>query len=406
MITARTPLDAAIDRENHAAADLLREHGGKTGRELKLANMDITTRIERFKRHWTIGDAEPPELTANEQLLIAAAAGEHPKRWDAVHSPDVELVREILAEDPTALDRIGEHLLNAVIDKRGCGEVARLLLDRGTPFEIEQDSYNVLHNAAYRGASDTLQAVFESGKADATCVSVEKPHVGWPDNLTLMYWAAVPGRVEVARLLIQYGVGVHHELPIKGNGERGTTSLHEALAPSQWGDKLRTDGKREVARILIEDGAFYDVYSACALNDTTRLQELIDGDSNTVDATEDYGMTPLHWAARAGSMQCARILLERGALANPLNKARRTPLQLAAETDQAAMIRLLAQHRADLNTQDRKGRTPLHRATYEGCVAAAETLLEVGADPTVLNKNGKTAFEIARKDAKYFKTRA
>ena len=402
-----TPLDAAIDRENHTAADLLREHGGKTGRELKLANMDITTRIERFKRHWTIGDANIPKLTSNEQLLIAAAVGEDPKRWDAMHAPDIELVREILAEDPAVLDRIGKHLLPAVVDKRGCGEVVRLLLDRGVPFEIEESSYNILHNTTYRGAFDTLQAVFESGAADATCVSVEKPHVGWPDNLSLMYWAAVPGRVEVARLLIEYGVGIHHELPIKGNGERGKTSLHEALAPSQWGDNQeRIEAKRAVARILIEDGAYYDIHSACALNDTSRLKELIDEDAEAVNDDEHYGMTPLHWAARAGSLECAEILLERRVLVNALNKAKRTPLQLAAETDQADMIRLLAPHGADLNTQDRKGRTPLHRATYEGCVGAAEVLLEAGADPTVLNKNGKTAFEIARKDAKYFKTRA
>ena len=401
-----TPLDAAISRENQAAADLLRQHGAKTGRELKENDMDTTKAVERFKRHWTIGDAEIPELTANEQLLIVAAIGLERKRWDAVHEPDIELVREILADEPTALDRIGEHLLNVVVDLRGCGEVARLLLDRGTPFEVDPLSYNVLHNAAYRGAADTLQAVFESGKADATCVSAEKPHVGWPDNLTLMYWAAVPGRVEVAKLLVQYGVGVHHELPIKGNGERGTTSLHEALAPSQWGDNRRIEGKREVARILIEDGAFYDVHSACALNDTARLRELIDEDAEVVNDDEHYGMTPLHWAARAGAMECAEMLLERGVLINPLNKARRTPLQLAAERDQANMIRLLARHGADLNTQDRKGRTPLHRATYQGCVEAAEALLEVGADPTVLNKNGKTAFQIARKDAKYFKQRA
>ena len=401
-----TPLDAAVSRENHVAADLLREHGGKTNRELKATNMDTIKAVEQFRRHWTIGDAEIPELTANEQLLIAAAIGSLPKRWDAMHEPDIELVREILAEDPTALDRIGEHLLNVVVDLRGCGEVARLLLDHGVPFEIEPLSYNVLHNAAYRGAADTLQAVFESGKADATCVSVEKPHVGWPDNLTLMYWAAVPGRVEVAKLLIQYGVGVHHELPIKGNGERGTTSLHESLAPSQWGDKQRIQGKHEVARILIEDGAYYDVHSACALNDTARLRELIDEDAEVVKADEHYGMTPLHWAARAGSVECAEMLLERGVLVNALNKARRTPLQLAAEGDRANIIRLLAQHGADLNTQDRKGRTPLHRATYQGCVEAAEALLEVGADPTVLNKSGKTAFQIARKDAKYFKTRA
>ena len=195
----------------------------------------------------------------------------------------------------------------------------------------------------------------------------------------------------------------HHELPIKGWGEKGSTSLQVAAAPG-WREEDQPK-KHEVARILIEDGAYYDAYSACALNDTDRLQELIDENSNVADATDDYGMTPLHWAARADSMECAEILLERGALVNPLNKARRTPLQLASEANRADMIRLLSLHNADLNTQDKKGRTPLHRATYEGCVEAAEALLEAGADPTVLNKNGKTAFEIARKDAKYFKTR-
>ena len=57
-----------------------------------------------------------------------------------------------------------------------------------------------------------------------------------------------------------------------------------------------------MARILIEDGAYYDIYSACALNDTARLQELVEEDPDVVNATDDYGMTPLHWAARVGSM--------------------------------------------------------------------------------------------------------
>ncbi len=363
--------------------------------------MDTTKAVELFERNWFLRDRRKPELTPAERQLVAAAMGPDPKRWDG--TPDVERMEEILAADPQVLDRIGEHLLQAAVGMRGCGQAVTFLLARGVPLEIDESAYNVLHEAAWGGMEDTLRAVFEPGAADATCVSVLKPHVGWPDNLSLMYWAAWGGHVECARLLIRYGAGVHHELPIKGNGERGTTSLQEAVAPK---DYSRLEGRLAVARIFIEDGAYYDVFSACALNDTLRLKELIQEGAEAVNAAEDYGMTPLHWAARAGSKECADMLLARGAEVNALNKAQRTPLQLAAEGDQPEMIRLLARHGTDLKTQDRKGRTPLHRATYQGCAAAAEALLEAGADPTVLNKRGKTAFEIARKGAKYLKERA
>ena len=244
-------------------------------------------------------------------------------------------------------------------------------------------------------------------RQDATGVSVRKPHTGWPDNLSLMYWAAWGGYAELAELLIRYGVGVHHELPIKGNGERGTTSLHEAVAPSHWGtDLCRIEGKREVARLIIADGAYYDVYSACASTIPTVCRSLWAKTSDCVGATDGYGMTPLHWAARAGAMGCAELLVEKGAAVNALNKAWRTPLPLAVEQDRAAMVGLLAAHGADLNAQDKKGLTPIHRAMYEGRVAAAEALLEAGADPMVLNKRGKNAFEIARKEARHFRALA
>ena len=367
--------------------------------------MDTTDAVKLFRDNWFRCNEAHVELTPAEEQLITAALGRAPKRWSGV--PDVERMEKILADEPSVLDRIGAQLLQVVIGMKGCGPAVQLLLDRGVPLEIEATEYNVLHEAAWGGMTDTLQAVFEAGAADATGVSVRKPHTGWPDNLSLMYWAAWGGYAELAKLLIRYGVGVHHKLPIKGNGERGTTSLQEAAAPSHWGtDLCRIEGKREVARLIIADGAYYDVYSACALNDTDRLQELIDEDLAVVGTTEDYGMTPLHWAARAGAMECAELLVEKGAAVNALNKAWRTHLPLAVEQGRAAMVRLLAGHGADLNTQDKKGRTPLHRAMYEGRVAAAESLLEAGANPMVLNKRGKNAFEIARKDARHFRARA
>ncbi len=367
--------------------------------------MSDSPAIRLFQRNWFLREAQLPEITRAEGRFIDAAIGQDPGRWDG--RPDLTRMAGILAEHPDVLDRIGSHLLTVIVGMRGCGGAVSFLLDRGVPFNIDTRSYNVLHEAAWAGSADTLEAIFTSGVVDATSVSVEKPHTGWPANLSLMYWAAWGGFPEVARLLIAHGVGKHHELPIKGNGERGETSLHEAAAPGPWGDEdsPRNRGKREVARMLIEDGAVYDACAAAGLNDAEQLGKLLAADPGTVSATGAYGMTPLHWAARAGSLACVKLLLDCGADLDARNKSRRTPLQLAAESGQAEVVKLIVKAGADLNTQDRKGRTPLHRATYEGHAEAAEALLAAGADGTVLNRNGKTAFEIARKGASFLKKR-
>ncbi|MCY3713539.1 MAG: ankyrin repeat domain-containing protein [Gemmatimonadetes bacterium] len=361
--------------------------------------------IRLFLKNWFLRETQLPEITRSEARLIESAIGPDPGRWDG--RPDLSRMTAILDENPTVLDRVGAHLLAVIVGMRGCGGAVSLLLDRGVPFNIDSRSYNVLHEAAWAGSADTLEAVFTSGAADATSVSVEKPHTGWPANLSLMYWAAWGGFTEVARLLIDYGVGKHHELPIKGNGERGVTSLHEAVAPGPWGDddSPRNQGKREVARMLIEDGAAYDACAAAGLDDVEQLGKLAAADPGVVPEACSYGMTPLHWASRVGSPRSLQWLLDRGAEVDARNDALRTSLQLAAECGRAEAVKLLAAAGADLNTQDRKGRTPLHRATYEGHAEAAEALLAAGADTTVLNRNGKTAFEIARKGASYLKKR-
>jgi len=361
--------------------------------------------IRLFHENWFLREVQLPDITRAEVRLIEAAMGPDPGRWDG--RPDLSRMTAILAENPDVLDRIGAHLLTVIVGMRGCGRAVSLLLDRGVPFKIDTRSYNVLHEAAWAGSTDTLEAVFISGAADATPVSVEKPHTGWPANLSLMYWAAWGGFPQVARLLIEYGAGRHHERPIKGNGERGVTSLHEAVSPGLWGgdDAPRNQGKREVARMLIADGAAYDACAAAGLDDTGRLEALVASDPDHAVSAGHYGMTPLHWASRAGSLECLRWLLDLGAEVDARNDAHRTSIQLAAECGRAEAVKLLAAAGADMDTQDRKGRSPLHRATYEGHAEAAEALLAAGANSNMQNKNGKTAFEIARKGASYLKKR-
>ena len=364
--------------------------------------------VELFLSNWFLRNLHRPDLTVVEQQLVRAAMGTNPRRSEAQAAPDKMI--ELIEANPDLLGRIGDRLLSVVVGMRGAGPAVRVLLDNGAQLELDESEHNVLHEAAWAGATDTLRELFADGMFDATPVSVRKPHTGWPDNVSLMYWAAWGGYPDLARLLIAHGVGVHHELPIKGNGERGTTSLQEAVAPGPWkdddGDFRSNAGKREVARILIEDGAEYDACSAAGLGDTARLKALIADDPCIASAEQPYAMTPLHWAARAGSVECADLLLDAGADVNARTKVHRAPLHLAAEADNEPVTRLLVRRGANVDVQDRKGRTPLHRASYDGCVAAAEALLELGANTRVLNRNGKNPLEVARKEAKFLRSRA
>ena len=343
------------------------------------------------------------DLTPEEESFIDTAIGEGQGRWDG--NPDFQRMKEIFEENPSAFTRIGSRLLQIAIGKRGCGPTVAFLIDNGVHLDIDDTAYNVLHEATWANAVDSLKNVFESRFIDATCVSVKKPHIGWPDNLSLMYWAAYGGYPELARFLIKYGVAVHHELKIEGNGERGTTALQEAVAPAIQKNTETIEGKLQVAHILIDDGANYDIYTACALNDPRRVTSIVGENSTWVTRQDDFKMTPMHWACRAGSLDCAIVLLNHGAILDPPNNGGRTPLHLAADHERNKLVTFLAEQGANINVQDKKGRTPLHRATYLGHAQTAEVLLEYGAHPEILNKSGKTAFDVVRKDAKYFKNR-
>lgn len=357
-----------------------------------------------FRSEYMGNERTDMELTESERQFVNAALKHGRLRWDG--EPDLATIRRLITDDPHVADRIGVRLMRLLCGRRGTHEVVSILLDHEIPLVIDEGAYNVLHEAAWANAHETLRAVFARGVIDATGVSVKKAHTGWPDNVSMMYWAAWGGFPKTARVLLEYGMGVHHELKIKGNGERGTTSLHEAVSPCHFGNPEQINGKIEIAKMLIEDGAFYDVYTACALGDSNRLQELAAENEAVLSQTDEFNMTPLHWAARSEAVSCLAILLEGGVPVDALNNNKRTPLHLAVDLGRAKSVQMLAEAGANLNLGDTKGRTPLHRATYEGQAEVAELLLALGADPTLENKKGKTAFEIARKDAKYFKQRA
>ena len=323
-------------------------------------------------------------------------------RWNG--QCDVARMDQLVRRESTLIESIGSRLMQVTVSAQGCAPAVLFLLDQGAQLHYSPTDYNCLHEAAWAGCIENLRMVFEFGAADASCVA-RTVHTGWPDTVSLLYWSV--GRPEQAELLLRYGADP--EVPITGNGERGTTVLQHVVAPpfdgagAPWHNFELVDKSKVVADLLLGYGAVYDVYSACGRNDLSRVREVVRLDPGSIGQPGEGGMTPLHWAVRGNATPCVKWLLRKGVDVNAKTSASRTALHLAAEWNHTEMIWLLVEAGIDLDRQDTKGRTALHRATYGGQVEAAEVLVVLGADHQRTTKNGKTALQLARFDCKFMK---
>ena len=98
------------------------------------------------------------------------------------------------------------------------------------------------------------------------------------------------------------------------------------------------------------------------------------------DSKDDYGRTPLSWAAERGHEAVVKLLVERGDVeADSKDDRGRTPLSWAAGDGHEAVVKLLVE-RGDVeaDSKDDRGRTPLSRAAGDGHEAVVKLLVERG----------------------------
>ncbi|CAK4200047.1 unnamed protein product [Aphanomyces euteiches] len=107
--------------------------------------------------------------------------------------------------------------------------------------------------------------------------------------------------------------------------------------------------------------------------------------------------TALHIAAKNGSFNIAKILIDHNANVNAKNRENETPLSKAAKQNQLKIVQLLQRSRADVNTTNANDETPLHLASKSGHLDIVEFLVEF-ADLEKADKNGATAFYLASQE--------
>ena len=177
----------------------------------------------------------------------------------------------------------------------------------------------------------------EEGRVDEVVENLKAPHnpyvVSGSDSA--LKWAATNGREEVARLLLEAGADTEW----KDGDDFKPTALHVAAQT----------GYSEVVRILLEFGA-------------------------DMEAIDRERQRPFHWAAWHGHTAVAQLLLDSGADKEAEDIYCRRPLHLAAGEDHIDMVQLLVEAGVDTNALDKGGRTAAQLVTQKGSIAAAELL--------------------------------
>ena len=194
-------------------------------------------------------------------------------------------------------------------------------------------------------------------------------------HLTPLHLASFYGRLDVARVLLNYGASANSV------DKFGRTPLHLVVEGKYNSEQDRV----RFSRLLLEQGA----------------------DANAQDEDD---ATPLHLASYHGKVEIVRVLLDRGAISNAKDEQDRTPLHSVAEgryhyskdRDGFRVAQLLLERGADVNSHDKDNRTPLHLASCYGRVEIARVLLDGCAAINSKGNGGRTPLHVVAEGGDYY----
>ena len=277
---------ATMTRQLDAIDELLRRGAGIDAQRMDRARPIHLTNGDYFYRGWRDVPEHWP-VTAAQVLDHLKARGAFIDLPTACHTGDIDRVRELLRQDPSLANKVGEHegyyagagapLANAAA--AGRMDIVQLLLDHGADPNLREEQFaprgKALYSAVYHGHYDIAKLLLERGafpnppvesSGDALWISQE-----WrPDR-----------RME--QLLRSFGA-----TPTSGH-----TGEERPAEAENW---LRISPLHEAAR----------------RGDLRQAETLLDAGADVTARDEHACSTPLAWAAKFGQLEMVRFLLGRG----------------------------------------------------------------------------------------------
>ncbi len=267
-----------------------------------------------IKRPMVAGDRPTPPpptqravATPTSELVLAAQQG------------NVVKVKELLAVPGVNVNQVDGDTGRTALHwaaRENRGEIVAILIEAKADVNVQdRTGKGPLTLAAETGSVDATQKLVDAGASLTARDSI---------GGTPLTWGCGLGSAETVKILL-------------AKGADATVVDVNGLTPLIWAAGI---GKPETVAVLLEK------YPNLDLN----IKDGVTGDS------------ALMRAVRSGKIESVRMLIERKADVNSLNKQGYTPLQLAALSGTAEKAKLLIEAKADLNTKDATGRTALDLA--------------------------------------------
>ena len=233
---------------------------------------------------------------------------------------------------------------------------AAALIEAGADVNArDQDDWTPLHWATHLDESaDALITVLIAAGAN--------PHTAGQLGMTPLHWAASSGNPATIRALIQ-----------------------AAADPAAKMDEL-------IARLT--------ALRAAVGGGTEQTAGIHIGANPDLEAGDEYGKTPLHYATEPVRHDAIRTLIELGADVDARDNGGGTPLHEAAgRWDNPAACAALIELGAEVDARDKQNQTPLHKAAFRWEInpEIITLLILAGADRQARSNDGRTAADGARR---------
>jgi ankyrin repeat protein len=132
------------------------------------------------------------------------------------------------------------------------------------------------------------------------------------------------------------------------------------------------------------------IHELARTGDLQGVKALINQNPGLVDARDEDGRTPLHWACRGVHLEVVRFLVDRGADCNAADNNQTVPLHSLAARNNAEAIEILLAKGALIDAKEYGGHTALHYAAMYDATDAAALLIEEGAGIETRNDYQRT----------------